>query len=214
LKLRSALVSSVVVGALALAGCSSGPTIAPITIGKSDQLCTDTSTFQAQAAALEAASTTGDLTSLQKEAKATHDALAQLQTDAAKLVDKVNGHLVKDDLATAAATYAALTDALNAANPSDPNALSKALASVQAKEGQTFTQATTRLDAYTKKVCGLTTATTTTGGPTTTSTVVPVGPTGSPTTTTASTVAGSTTVPSTTVPSTTVSTTSPTTTGP
>lgn len=194
----SGLVSGALVCALALSACSSGPSISPITIGRSDKLCTDIAAFQSEAAALEAASTNGDLASLQKEAKATRDALVMLQTDAAKLPDKVGGHLVKDDLATAAGTYSALVDALNAANPSDPNALSKALASVQAKEGQAFTAATTRLDAYTKKVCGLVTATTTTStsGPSTTTTsttVVPVGPTGATTAPTSTSSAPSTT---------------------
>lgn len=179
-----------VVCALVSAGCSAGANVSPITIGRSDTLCTDMGAFQGQAAQLEAASVQGDLTTIRTQVSGAADALAHLQADAAKLPDKVNGHLVRDDLAVAASTYSALKDALAAAKDGDPNGLTNALASVQSKEGQQFTQATGRLDAYTKKVCGLVVSSPTSTNPSSTTTQV-VGPVGS-----------TTTVPTTTVPTT------------
>jgi hypothetical protein len=173
-----------VVAAFALAGCSSGATINPKTLGPHDKLCVDTLAFQSQAAALEQASTSGTLSDLQTVSAATRDALKGLVTDAATLPDKVNGHLVRDDLATAAATYTALAQQLQAASPSDPNAVSTALSAVQSKEGQAFTDATGRLDAYTSKVCGLSPngPPTTAPASATSTSVAPIGPTGATTT--------------------------------
>ncbi|MHB8467290.1 MAG: hypothetical protein ACYDD7_20950 [Acidimicrobiales bacterium] len=209
MKMKARVIGGAALVALVLAGCAHGPTIAPITIGLSDPLCKDSVTFQAQAAALEAASTQGDLASVHAAVTTVHTALRTLEADAAKLPDKVNGHLVKDDLGIAKATYAALDSALAAANPADSNALRNALASVQDKEGQVFTAATGRLDAYTKKVCNLvvttptstvapTAPTTTSGGvvgpvPATTPSSSTVAPTGTTVAPAASTVAPPTT---------------------
>jgi hypothetical protein len=177
-KIKAWLMGAAALSALVLAGCSGGANISPITIGSHDKLCTDVAAFQAQAAALEAESATGSLATVRSAVSAVKASLDTLQADAAKLPDKVNGHLVRDDLATAASTYSALDAALAAANPTDPNALQGALTSVLNKEGQAFTQATGRLDAYTKKVCGLVVNNpTTTTTPLSTTTTVPTGAT-------------------------------------
>jgi hypothetical protein len=176
--------------ACVVAGCSKGATITPLTTRQTDPFCVDVTAFQAKAAALEAASTQGDLATVRTNVDAVNAALQALVTDAAKLPDKVNGHFVRDDLGVAAGTYSALKDALAGAKEGDPNALTTALASVENKEGQTFTSATGRLDAYTKKACNLVVSnpTTTLATTTTTGVVGPVGPTTSAAVTTTTAV--------------------------
>jgi len=188
------LLAAVALGAIVLAGCSSGPTVT-VGDGRGSAFCTDVAKFRDQANALEAAAGK-DLASVRTQADATRDQLITLQTEA-NPADRVNGHLVKDDLQTAVDTYKALAGGLDSANASDPNAVSKVLASVQSSEGGPFTSASGRLDAYTKSACGVTVsavttttvapATTTSSGPTTT--IAPVGPVVTSTTSTTSTTA-------------------------
>ncbi|GAC1599820.1 MAG: hypothetical protein NVS3B21_26610 [Acidimicrobiales bacterium] len=149
---------------MAVTGCSRGPTVA-IGDGRGSPFCTDVGNFRTQASALETAATQ-DLSALRAETSKARDQLVALQKEA-NPADRVNNVAVKDDLQVTVNTYTALAAGLDGADPADPNSATKALAAVQDKQGATLTKATGRLDAYTKKVCGIsvTAPTSTTVGP-------------------------------------------------
>ncbi|GAC1537882.1 MAG: hypothetical protein NVS3B12_22380 [Acidimicrobiales bacterium] len=184
-------VASVAVAAVALTGCSRGPTVA-IGDGRGSPFCTDVGNFRNEAASLEAAATQ-DLPALRAETSKARDQLAALQREA-NPADRVNNVAVKDDLQVTVNTYTALAAGLDSADPADPNSATRALAAVQDKQGATLTKATGRLDAYTKKVCGLSVT-----APTS-STVGPAGTSGGSATTTGAPAVGPVVSAPTTVP--------------
>lgn len=168
------LAGGVLMAAVGLTGCSKGATITGTAVGGTP-FCVDAGKFQAQAQALEAAAG-ADLGTLQQQMSMTRDVLVKLQGEAP--ADKVNGHPLKGDITTVVDVYGALAAQLQGADPKDPQAVTKALAGVQAKDGESFTQAADRLDAYTKQVCKISVSaavTTIPVGASTTS-VSPIGP--------------------------------------
>lgn len=194
-RLASGAVGMVVAG-VSLAGCASGPVIHR-TIDSASPFCKQLQAFSAQAQTLTDAANE-PLATLQQQLPPMRDALDQLVKDA-PAADTVNGHLVKSDLQTEANVYHDMVAALQAASPTDPNAVANALAKVNGKQGGALTDATGRLDSYAHTVCGVivsatSTTTTTTTAPPSTSTTAPgattttstpsVGPV-APTTTTA-----------------------------
>ena len=158
------LAGGAVVVALVLTGCAKQASVT-VGDGRGSKFCADVADFQVQAVALEQAST-GDLATFRREVRTTTDQLHALQAEA-NPANKVNGGSVKDDLGVQAATYESLDQALQAANPSDPAAVTAALASWLSKNGQAFTKATDQVDIYARQACGVTgtLAPTTTPGP-------------------------------------------------
>lgn len=173
------------VAAAVLVGCSTGPVI-HATIGRGSTFCTDLETFAALARPLGDAANQS-LSALQAQVTPVRDQLQHLY-DTAPAADNVDGHPVKTDLQTELNVYTQLVNALQAASPSDPNAVANALDKVNTQQGEALTAATGRLDSYTRTVCGVT-VTTSTSSPSTSSSTVP----SSTTSTTAGGAGGATT---------------------
>lgn len=177
-----------VCASLAVTACSSGPPVKASTTPASP-FCHDLATFRDQIVALgNGADET--LPALQQQVPRVHEQLVKLQAEAPG-ADTVGGHPVKADLGAVAQVYGDLAAELQNAGTTDPNAVGNALAAVQKKDGAALTDATTRLDAYTKVACHLSVAPTPSSTSTPTSTAVaPVAPS-----TTANPLSGASTSP-------------------
>jgi len=186
------LLGGAAVAGLVLAGCSSGPPI-HTTVGRPTAFCNDLANFANQVAALNNAANEPAST-LAGQVQAGQQSLVKLEGEA-PAGDTVGGHSVKADLGTEASAFAQLAARLSAASSTDPAAVKNALDNVNAQTGGSVTDATNRLDAYAKTVCGVTVGS---PNPTTTTTAAPAGPTGPSTTAgPSSTIApSSTTAPS------------------
>ena len=180
------VVGAAAVGALALVGCSTGPPIHSA-LPKGSPFCTDLGTFATQVEAVTANET---LAQLIPQVEAVHQSLLKLQGEA-PAGDTVGGHSVRTDLGTEASAFAELSSRLNGASSTDPNAVGNALSGVNAQQGGALTDATNRLDDYSKTVCGVSavspnpTTTTTPASPTASTTAAPASTTAAPASTTA-----------------------------
>jgi hypothetical protein len=145
-----------------LAACATGPTIKS-TVSSSSPFCTDMATFANDVVVLnDAAAQSRD--ELIQTLTPLHAQLVKLEAEA-PTADTVNGHPVKEDLGTLVTVYGDLLTQLQAASPTDPNAVKDTLHTVNAKSGQAATDAVTRLDAYASTVCHVSIPTTTTSTP-------------------------------------------------
>ena len=165
------------VAVLTLAACASKASVTAVD-GPNSAFCNDMGAFQVIALGVDQAQS-GDATAFKQQVGVVHTALVKLQGEA-NVADKVNGHLVKNDLAVLVDAYGQLVTGLGAA-PTE----AAAAAAVQAKLGGPAAAASGHLDAYAKQGCKVSaTAATTTvapaGGATTTPTPQ-VGPTVAPT---------------------------------
>jgi hypothetical protein len=198
---RNIVAVGAVTSALLLAGCAGGATI-KTTIGPGSPFCNDLATFAPEAATLSDAAAQSRATLLQ--ALPPIQALLTKLANEAPTGDTVNGKPVKADVGVVARVYGDLITDLQNASPTDPAAVKKAVAAVDAKEGQALTDAVGRLDAYTSPVCKVSpaaTATTSSSVPSTASTVAPVGPAAPTTIAPVGPAAPTTTAPATTTTS-------------
>jgi len=171
-------VTGVLVAAVGLSACASGPPIKS-TVGKGTPLCNEFGTAAALSATLSPAE---PLATLAQQVAAVHAELLKLQS-LAPATDSVGGHLLKTDLGTEASGMAQLATLLQNANTHSTDPVGNALATAEASLGDELTTVTGRVDDYAKSVCGVaevTGITTTTSGgtpATTATTVAPSGPT-------------------------------------
>ena len=197
MRTRNIVAVGAVTSALLLAGCAGGATI-KTTIGPGSPFCNDLTTFAPQAATLNDAAGQSRAALLQ-ELPPIQALLTKLDNEA-PTGDTVNGKPLKADVGTVARVYGDLITDLRNASPTDPAAVTKALAAVYAKDGQALTDAVGRLDAYASPVCKVSvpsaTATTSSSVPGTSTTLAPVGP-AAPTTAPVGPAAPTTTAPST-----------------
>jgi hypothetical protein len=176
--MRNIVAVGAVTSVLVLGGC--GGAVIKKSIGPGSPFCTDLATFATQVAPLaDAAAETRP--ALLQTLPPIHALLVKMQAEA-PTADTVNGKPLKADVMAVAGIYADLITALQNASATDPAAVRNALAAVYSKQGLAVTNAVNRLDAYTKPVCGVTTAsatssttTSSTTAPTST-TVAPLGP--------------------------------------
>jgi hypothetical protein len=198
---RNIVAVGAVTSALLLAGCAGGATI-KTTIGPGSPFCNDLATFAPEAATLSDAAAQSRATLLQ--ALPPIQALLTKLANEAPTGDTVNGKPVKADVGVVARVYGDLITDLQNASSTDPAAVKKAVAAVDAKEGQALTDAVGRLDAYTSPVCKVSpaaTATTSSSVPGAASTVAPVGPAAPTTIAPVGPAAPTTTAPATTTTS-------------
>jgi hypothetical protein len=198
---RNIVAVGAVTSALLLAGCAGGATI-KTTIGPGSPFCNDLATFAPEAATLSDAAAQSRATLLQ--ALPPIQALLTKLGNEAPTGDTVNGKPLKADVGVVARVYGDLITDLQNASSTDPAAVKKAVAAVDAKEGQALTDAVGRLDAYTSPVCKVSpaaTATTSSSVPGAASTVAPVGPAAPTTIAPVGPAAPTTTAPATTTTS-------------